>query len=366
MLYTCFIYFCGLVICLILMKLYSHTIKWGKIYIHKSSNNDLLSLIMIGMPVFFILGNRYGIGSDYFNYERIYDNYILYKKSDMELGFKMLMRLSHSIFESFQGLVFITSFITVILMVNWILKEKTVQKAMMIYIMFCMFFASWGNIIRQSIAMAIVVYSFRYIEERKVLKYVVIILVASLFHTSALILLPCYFFGRKRSDIITEKNVYSKTFFVKSLVIVIGLIITAALYLKLAVVMNLKFSGYLTSNEGGTTSYFIRFAILLYIPEFVFLKNTIKNSQRYELYYLLVFSEMIFYLFGLKVTYGFRIAQYFSAAHIILIPGIINSINNNKEKKLVEFYFIVILLIQFIVLYIWFGYNGMMPYTSYR
>lgn len=59
----------------------------------------------------------------------------------------------------------------------------------------CNGFLFWSfNGIRQSLAIVIFLFSIKYIIERKFLLYILALVVASLFHTSVLLLLPVYFF----------------------------------------------------------------------------------------------------------------------------------------------------------------------------
>jgi len=64
--------------------------------------------------------------------------------------------------------------------------------SLFIFICFCLFYQAF-NQSRQILALSIILYSYKYIVERNLLKYVLLILFASIFHNTALIFIPIYF-----------------------------------------------------------------------------------------------------------------------------------------------------------------------------
>ncbi len=52
--------------------------------------------------------------------------------------------------------------------------------------------------LRQTMAMGIILLSFKYIKERKLIKYLILVVIATLFHSSALIFLPAYWLVRMK------------------------------------------------------------------------------------------------------------------------------------------------------------------------
>lgn len=74
-------------------------------------------------------------------------------------------------------------------------KPETAAMAMLIY--YFVFFSNSLNIMRQLAAISIVVYAFNFIFERSFFKYALTIFIATTFHTSAVLMLPFYFFWTK-------------------------------------------------------------------------------------------------------------------------------------------------------------------------
>ena len=60
------------------------------------------------------------------------------------------------------------------------------------------FFATSMNFIRQSIAASIVLWCYPFLKRKKIVPYLFVVLLASLFHRTALIMIPVYFFAQLR------------------------------------------------------------------------------------------------------------------------------------------------------------------------
>ncbi len=65
----------------------------------------------------------------------------------------------------------------------------------------CFFFPQTLNITRQSLAVAIILLGYQYIVERKLIRYLLIVFIASGFHISALLALPLYLLINKKKEI---------------------------------------------------------------------------------------------------------------------------------------------------------------------
>lgn len=76
------------------------------------------------------------------------------------------------------------------------IKQDTVAMTMLIF--YFVFFSSSLNIMRQYIAIAIVAYSFKFIFDKNLPKFILTVLMATTFHTSAFLVLPLYFLWTKK------------------------------------------------------------------------------------------------------------------------------------------------------------------------
>ena len=148
--------------------------------------------------LFFILSAiRFDVGTDFDNYyymasgfnEGGYTRFY----NDFELGSYALIKLSHFL-ESPQIFFIISSFITLYCILKTIFKySHSVLISTIMWLSIPIFFFLSLNGVRQWMAVAIIFFGYQYIQDRKFLKYLICVFLASMFHKSALIALPFYF-----------------------------------------------------------------------------------------------------------------------------------------------------------------------------
>lgn len=160
-----------------------------------SMNQDktypISNLILPCLLFAFIFGCRFNVGVDYYTYylDYLYD----YGTRDLEAGFLLIK-------ETFQncGFHFALYFGFIALMQIFFFMMAFRKRAYLYpFILLALFLScielGWMNGIRQSISTCIFVYATTFIEKKQPLKYVLAILFAMQFHSSAIILLPIYF-----------------------------------------------------------------------------------------------------------------------------------------------------------------------------
>lgn len=148
------------------------------------------------------LGLHYAI-----NFERIallpwseVPSYIAY-----DPGFNVLCKLVSYISADDQMFIIVTSFIVFGSIARYIYyyADDVVMETFMFITLYCMFL--YTNIIAQAIAFAIFLFAVPYLQEKKYIKYVAIVLLATTMHVSAIILLlliPLTFLPLKRKYVV--------------------------------------------------------------------------------------------------------------------------------------------------------------------
>ena len=143
---------------------------------------------------------RYGIGYDYFNYENLYEQ--LGPLSIQQLvtdhvgrefiGYSIFTHLCWELGLSYRMLLFVVNIILTAI-VFWFLKRYSPLPWLGAYLYLTLqFFAHSMNLFRQSIAATICLLAFPFLKKRKLIFFVLVVLLASAFHISALFLLPFY------------------------------------------------------------------------------------------------------------------------------------------------------------------------------
>lgn len=148
---------------------------------------------LVFVPLWLLMGLRYGVGADYFSYKEIFENvaadyFIQYHF--LEKGY-LLLNVLVSQFTSNSMYIFLaTSFIVVYFFVKSIWdSSENITLSIILFITLGYYFNAMNGV-RQFMAIAISFYAMKYLNRNKVFQYCIFIMVASLFHISVLILIP--------------------------------------------------------------------------------------------------------------------------------------------------------------------------------
>lgn len=155
------------------------------------------SLLIISV----ILGFRYDVGVDYLTYMSSYEDYYIFETpTNFEFGFDYLIKLC-----AFLGFDYYMFFAATVFLewLFWYLAFKD-NKELLPYALLFLFITSSVfdslNIVRQSIAIAISIYSYKFIIQKSIYKYLLFVFLAFSFHFSSIILIPLYILVRNYNN----------------------------------------------------------------------------------------------------------------------------------------------------------------------
>lgn len=296
--------------------------------------NKYLKKILLACPciiLFCISVFRFDIGYDYPNY------YSLIGPSFDRLEFERIEPLAQCIVKIVRyigepWLLFVLFGIPTYFLAFWACsKTGHFQLAFWTYVF--LFLLDSFSTIRQAVAIAIIMWAVVYMQEKKMFFYVVTCVLASLFHSSALIMLPVYFIYHYCSWRMILVGMICFTFFFQ---IIISVLLDNDLY-----AFYLKNENEL---EGGTLLRY--FYIMLYIFLFLFSYNRhlIEENKRF---FIALFPAFFFpFLFGGHL--GGRISSYFYVLFLFMIPQILSKCSG----KLRILSMLVLMTFFFAILYI--------------
>ena len=260
---------------------------------------------------------RYGIGFDYHSYESIFYNIQNLNMVEMlqyhlEYGYVLLNKVVSLVGGDYRIFLFVTAMI-INGLVFYVIKKHSSDVWLSILIYLCLqHFAFTMNLMRQGLAFAIVFFSYHFLVNREIRKYVITILIASSFHMSALIMLPFYYILQLKHS---KKNII----LISS--VIIGIFINFDFFMGLLVgTFFEKYHNYIGSNvywNGNSWKYLV-FPIAIYGISYlpiIFKKVQIDDILMNYSYYTFVFSVMIAQHFILE-----RLSIYFSIQLLILLP----------------------------------------------
>lgn len=145
---------------------------------------------------------RWRVGVDYWQYELSYQDYTRLSWGDLDLlhepGIRVIAKLCAAVNDDPATMFAVASILTVGLTVYTICRNaQSVPLALLLYILAGAWQGSFNGV-RQYLACAIVFAGHKFIIERRLSPYVATVLVASLFHISALAMLLAYWIPRRR------------------------------------------------------------------------------------------------------------------------------------------------------------------------
>jgi hypothetical protein len=309
-------------------------------------------LSIIAMVELTIISAIRATGADFYSYY-VYFKYIdklTLENSQMEIGYYYLNKIIHYT-NSEYAIFFVTSILIMYLFYKTLSKySKNILLSITFFLCLGMYTTSF-NILRQYIAIGLIFYSLIFIASNK--KYIFLIL-AILFHYTAIIIVPFY--------IVSFKSFSKRNYFL----LFIGAIIAYFIY---PYIMNILFSQFNLFTEYQGSDYvgsganplnFLSVFPLFFIM-FLERKNLFKDKINTFSFNMCCFS-LVFLLLGTKGLILVRIADYFKVFCILLIPNLLKDSENN-HKLIIYFYVLVFIIANYITI-IYVNYGLVVPYKT--
>lgn len=300
----------------------------------KKQNNTLYKCIWLLLTIVLVI--RYGQGTDYVEYEKMY-KYILVTDSlysnslaHGEYGWYLLMSLSKRIGMEFEGFIALIGIIMMVMIYKTINRYSNNPIFSLCLLYPTYYLTYFFSAMRQGLAMSLFIYyGLKFLEEKRYINYIFLVLCLSQIHTASLILLVipiCY--------VLLKLN--------KVIFVLLSCIITACLY-SVGMFSHIM-QQYSTSYSEIDISYL---AIALRVIVFVIISfqhyiiwNTIslsiinhkKQTEKF-LYSIYIIGFLIFIALSPFATLSQRVTMPFKAIEFILIPLQIYIINELKNSR---------------------------------
>lgn len=292
--------------------------------------------------VLFVSVFRFDVGYDYPSY---YDS-ILHPDSLSINRYDYLSTLFAEISICFKSpfLFFFLYAISTYFLIFYACCKCSVSPLFSFYIYFCVYYLDSLGIIRQALAIAIVFYGYDYIRRRLVFKYMILVILASLFHKTALISLFLY-------------PIYRMKFKFLLVIVFFFLAFENNIHNLLIEYEIMKFY-FITDMEFAGGNKIMICNIILYLV-LLFVSKCNNSYEKTKGLFKLIFLGLLFpFIFGGAL--GGRLSLYFLIFNILLVPYVLN-----KSNLYLKTYFVSYFVIYYIVsLYIsqFSGRSGLIPY----
>lgn len=322
-----FIYLLTLAISLVFAKLASNASRYPAL---KGTVRTFAVLSFLPFALNSMLRGQ--VGTDWLIYDTYYFEISNGGRQFSEPLFNLLNRILYMISSNSWLLFAVVGFVTLALFFIGIYQQSEIAAySILLFFLTGRYFASL-NQIRQMLAISLFLFAFKYIVQRRMIKYFILIFIACLIHTSAIVYLPIYFLYRIRFS--TKHLVKTALIFFICLPLIIAL---SPVLIRLT-----RFSWYLDSRFeqnfdiiGFTLSFLIMclHLFLLKRREEENKKKGITDSEGMKYAGFLTMLSMIcclIYLLTAAIPQVNRVAECYSVIEIISIP---NMIKHEKDVR---------------------------------
>lgn len=285
------------------------------------------------------IGLRDNVGVDYENYQRIYENI---DETVIEPLFWLVNVSVSWLSLEVWGVMFVCAAVMIYFLHLTLLRTPFYIFGLFLFLM--QGYDTSVNVVRQAVAMAIFLYSLRYIVDRHFLKYLIFILLAASFHISALFLIPLYYFAGMRIRTV----LYSVVFIIVWLISQFNIFYNALLWLVgLTPYGSYVMKGYYLNQTKVNSGFGFLFDNLVGLAVMLgahpFLKKYPQFRVYFNVYFLYLLTKNLFF----NVEIFSRIVLYFQWSLFIVLPLFIISVYNHKSRGIVTAVFCLAYMLLF-------------------
>lgn len=312
--------------------------------------------ILTFLPFFLISAFRYNVGTDYIVYSKLQIPSVLNGyPNNVEPLYKFLIILGN-FFGTYQLIFALTHLIFLIFICLSVSRESDSYFWSIVVFMGSGMFNYSLNIMRQSIAMAIIVFAFYYIEKNKT-KYYFYVIMAVMFHKMTIIFLFIPLLRRVKIKITIFVTLFLSILLFKETIRLILIFIT-----KKFGFYSHYFGGILDRGEIGWTFLVINLSILII---FYYISYRYHIESKLSDWYILfqVITVLIVAISDILPNYE-RIMYMFLYFQIISVPFFIKKIPNKGIKIIISIMLMIIYTILFYKLFVLSNIGETFPYFS--
>ena len=313
---------------------------------------DIKKIIVLLIVISFMLISALrdiSVGKDLINYiprytrlgESDWSNLFSVARSySFEEGFAVFCKVLYSFNPDPTFFLIVTSIIISIGFYNLSKLSK-----MPIFTMFILFgFGIYGasmNIVRQFIAFSILTFSIKYITTRQLWKFLLVIIIATTFHTMTLWFLPLY---------VLYAIKYSRNAMISILAISIFMASFGSPLVSL-LIEKTSFAWYLSGLGKGSGESILLFLFSILLLVYFYRNEIIKVNQQDNLFIWSLSLAIIFNSLALNLGIFARLMTFFTPFIAILIPDLVHAIRENKANKYLSISVGIVFIIFFVLYY---------------
>ena len=324
----------------------------------------ILSIFLI---LFALSACRVNVGNDYAKYVEFMHlvNYNAYVPT--EIGFNLLVKLIYGLsgYENYLLVFAVYAFVTVFVFLLAIYEQSDDFPLTFFLFMALGYYFQAFSTVRYYLALAVALYSMKFVLRRQWVRFVVLILLGSTFHKSLVVVIPLYFLASLpwKKWQLALGGLFCTTF-----------LFAQDFYLKVVVFLYPTYED--TEYLEGGTSYIniLRcLAVLTFAGAIVLQrrageenKTGIEDERRFWFYFYLNLGALVLYVFCSFLPIISRIGYYLTISHILFLPMLLKQVENKRWRKLLRLGMLLAAILYFAMYMSRAGNDGILilPYKS--
>lgn len=328
----------------------------------------LFTVIGLSIPIA-VASLRYYVGTDYGTYLYIHEllsnlnffEYLSLEDNNIEPGYYALIQVVNLIgLESWFSLA-VSSAITIIVAYIAIKKLAPQSTAIAFFLYLTILLPFTFNGVRQGIAMSLIMLALSYALTSKPVKYTFSVLLASMFHLSALLMLPLYFIRK-----FTAGKKLDGTFALL-VIMVISIGVSLLLPVLLPAMSSLPIIGDYMHYDGrspGLGVVDIAFKLVTVLIVVVTFKRASASDSNMKTFAFLAMLELASISLSSISSVFIRISYYLSIAGILYLSNLPKLATSARWKILTKALLVLFGVAVFTVTYYLAGYSEIFPYKT--
>ena len=308
-----------------------------------------LALVFVFITLLLTASLRFEVGDDWHSYVGFYTDRDL--SQNVEFGYRLINDFFSDLGLPYNLFLLLINSVALFFTYKFIyLNAKSKQIGLLIFF-YDIFFYLFLSGLRQAIALSVILIGFNYLIRKRVLGYILAVLIASTFHKSALIALLIYFIPRERFNFY---SIFKSIKFYFALCVVIFITyVPIDFFLKFIEDSFFKNIIYYLEehykSENIETAYYVgavkrSILIFLYI---LYRRHLPRDSLTHYFFNIYIIGFLIFLTFYLlSPDIGTRLALYFTIFEILIIGNLVYYIPRFKDKFLIFITYIALTVIK--------------------
>lgn len=292
-------------------------------------------LIAVFMILFLLSALRMEVGNDYKNYAITCHEVWVNGHVVTEAGFNYLVKLVYTLagHENYILVFAIFAFATIFIFMKAMYQESdSFVLSIFLFMTLGIYFRTF-NTMRYYLVLAVSLYALRYVVRKQYFRFIIIICIAALFHKSVLFVIPVY---------LAAAFVSKRWHYVMLGVCAVSALLAKDIIMKIALILYPSYenTSYVEGNVGLISNLInngptIGQCVLVLLLCVIFYKSTVVENRANRIYHNLNIFALILYVCGYYLPLLSRFTYYMIIPHLLLVPGVIWGIKNEKKRRLV-------------------------------